>query len=152
MSVNDWIWLFVILAGSGGALIGAEMFLKLRPGPVYFALKPLAFKTIYAVESIALSKLQIIDGQIVGLSPAQKKAMADAAYDKWPDVIEVFGRMVPARLIKIIVSRAQWETFVDTCFGEADAFMQGAEAYLLKQLSNPQGQLPLKVDTSSASG
>src|SRR4051812_31012641 len=119
-TLNTWIY---ILLGAIALLLGLLALKLIRSNPsasptvsaVLKALEPYAYKAILAGQTAVL---WVLDTAEAAIESTDKKAVADSWYDLLPDFILVAGYPVPSIVIKRLIPREEWETFVKSLYDE----------------------------------
>jgi hypothetical protein len=109
------------------------------------ALQPLADEALFAAENRALEVLRATETEI---SELDQKAIADAYYALIPESINIGGRTISLTLIKVIITKEIWATFVQRLFDEAMARIKANEMWLAAQITTP---LPIQIKAPQAS-
>lgn len=103
---------------------------------VFNALLPLLYQAIFNGEKLAN---QFLDDGAARLDSVNRKAIADSLYDMLPAEIVVAGRRIPTSLIKLLVPREMFQTWVKTVYDQALAAFLNQRAYLAKQVEREIG-------------
>lgn len=134
--LDTWVYL---LLGALALLVGVIAYKLIRSNTgaspavsaVLKALEPYAYKAILAGQTAILWGLDTAEAAI---EATDKKAVADSWYDLLPDFILVAGYPVPSIVIKRLIPREEWQTFVKSLYDEFNAQLQRNEQYLKSQV------------------
>jgi len=116
-----------------------------RVGVVIDALQKWLYLAIFTGERFDLMAMDDLKNGLTGLD---KKTIADRVYDLLPDHLTIAGAPIPVAVVKLIVSRDEFEKLVEDAYQSADAFILRNETYLKAQVAAwaKDHEVPLPTD------